>query len=73
MKPQYEVPVSTSKKQKKEERHKQWKVKQLHGNFIRKAEEIRSEETWGWIWKGYLKKETEELIFTAQKQALRTN
>ena len=37
MKPQYEVPVSTSKKQKKEERHKQWKVKQLHGNFIRKT------------------------------------
>ena len=37
MKPQYEVPVSTPKKQKKEERHKQWKVKQLHGNFIRKT------------------------------------
>ena len=32
--PQYEGPVSTAKKQKKEERHKQWKEKQLHGKFI---------------------------------------
>ena len=27
----------------------------------------------GWIWKGYLKKETEGLIFAAQEQTLRTN
>ena len=43
------------------------------GKFIREAEEIRSEETWGWIKKGYLEKETEGLTFAAQKQALRTN
>ena len=34
---------------------------------------MRSEETWGWIRKGYLKKETESLIFAAQEQVLRTN
>ena len=71
--PQYEVPVSTAKKQKKEERHKQWKEKQFHGKFIIETEEVRSEETWGWIRKGYLKKETKGLIFAAQEQALRTN
>ena len=71
--PQYEGLVSTAKKQKKFERHKQWKEKQLHVKFIRETEEVRSEETWGWIMKGYLKKETEELIFTAQEQGLRTN
>ena len=27
----------------------------------------------GWIWKSYLKKETEGLIFAAQEQTLRTN
>ena len=69
---QYEGPGSKAKKQKKEERHKQWKEKQLHGKFIRETEEVRSEETWGWIRKGYLKKETEGLIFAVQKQALRT-
>ena len=67
--PEYEGPVSTAKKQKKEERHKQWKEKQLHGKFVRETEEVRSEETWGWITKGYLKKETEGLIFAAQEQA----
>ena len=71
--PQSGGPVSTTKKQKKEQKHKQWKEKQLHGKFIREKEEIRSEETWGWIRKGYLKKETEGLIFAAQEQALRTN
>ena len=43
--PQYEGPVSTAKKQKKKERHKQWKEKQLHSKFIRQTEEVRSEET----------------------------
>ena len=71
--PEYEGPVFTAKKQKKEERHKEWKEKQLHGKFVRETEEVRSEETWGWIRKGYLKKETEGLIFAAQGQALRTN
>ena len=45
--PQYGGPVSTAMKQKKEQRYKQWKEKQLHGKFIRETEEIRSEETWG--------------------------
>ena len=61
----YGGPVSTPKKQKKEQRHKQLKKKQLHGKFIREAEEIRSEETWGWVSKGCLREETEGLIFAA--------
>ena len=43
--PQYGGPVSPTKKQKKEQRHKQCKEKQLHDKFIRETEEIRSEET----------------------------
>ena len=43
-------------KQKKERSHKQWKEKHQRGEFIRETEEVRSEETWGWIRKGYLKK-----------------
>ena len=71
--PQYEGLVSTAKKQKKEEKHKQGKEKQLHGKFIKETEEVKSEEAWGWIRKVYLKKETESLIFAAQEQTLRTN
>ena len=68
-----ELPVSSAKKQKKKERHKQWKENQLHGKFARETEEVRIGDTWGWIRKGYLKKETEGFIFAAQEQALRTN
>ena len=71
--PQYGGPVSTTKKQKKKQRHKKWKEKQFHGKFIRETEEIKSEETWESIRKGYLKKEIEGLIFAGQEQALRTN
>ena len=46
-------------------------MKKLHGKFVRETEEVRSKETWGWIRKGYLKKETEGLIFSTQEQALR--
>ena len=45
--PEYEGPVSTAKKQKKEERHKQWKEKRLHVKFARKAEKVRNEEKLG--------------------------
>ena len=71
--PKYEVSVSTAKKQKKEERREQWKKKHLRGKFLRETEENKSEETWGWVRKGYLKKESECLIFAAQEQAPRTS
>ena len=38
---EYDGPVSTAKKRKKEERCKQWKEKQLHGIFVR--EKMKSE------------------------------
>ena len=69
---EYKGPVSTSKKQKKEERPKQWKGKQFHGKFVRETE-VRSEKAWRWVRKDYLKKETEGSIFAVQQQALRTN
>ena len=71
--PEYGGPESTAKKQKKEERHKQRKEKQLHGKFVREKEEAKSEQKWGWIKTSYLKRETENLIFAAQEQALRTS
>ena len=71
--PEYEGPASTTKKQKKGEKHSQWKEKQLHGKFVRETEEVISQVTWRWIRKCYLKKEKVGLIFAAQEQALRTN
>ena len=41
--PEYEGSVATAMKQKEEERHKQWKEKQVHGEFVRETEQVRSE------------------------------
>lgn len=71
--PEYKGPVFTAEKQKKEERNKQQKEKQLNKKFVEETEETRTEETWEQIRKGYLKEETEGLIFAAQEQVLRTN
>ena len=65
--PEHEKSVSTVKKNKKEERHMQWKEKHLHGKFVRETEEVWSNETWGWNRKGYLKKETEGARYLQHK------
>ena len=62
-----------TKKTRREERHKRWREKSLHGKLIREIDDIKDESSWDWIRKGSLKKETEGMIFAAQEQALRTN
>ena len=45
----------------------------MHGAFLSDIEGTAVEESWRWLQNGYLKKETEGMIFAAQEQALRTN
>ena len=57
----------------KRKRTEVWSEKQLHGLFKRETEDL-SDVSRNWIKKtGELKKVTQELIFPAQDQALRTN
>ena len=58
---------------RKKKRTPKMEREKLHGKFKREKEEVRSQETWGWIRKGYLKKEKEEFIFAAQEQDLKPN
>ena len=55
-------------------REERYYNKSLHSVFFRETEEGRDENnSWLWVKKGYLKKETEGLIMAAQDQAIRTN
>ena len=45
----------------------------MNGQDLRQTEENSAKETWQWIKRGILKRETESLIIAAQDQALRTN
>lgn len=65
--------VDHYKQRRKEERYSEWKGGALHGQHLSMIEEISSNETWTWLVKGQLKKETEGLIMAAQTQSLRTN
>ena len=58
---------------KKNERKEQWREKVMHGQFVRQTEEILGNESWFWLKKGSLKRETESLIMAVQEQALATN
>ena len=49
-----------------------WKNKPMHGQFLRQTKDLASSDTWQWLQRGELKKETEGMIMAAQDQALRT-
>ena len=56
----------TSKSQKEE-----FQRKPMHGQFLRHTKDLSSNDTWQWLQRGELKKETEGMIMAAQDQALR--
>ena len=58
--------MTTTRKQKLEE-------KQLYGRFKLLINNISHQETWTWLRKETLKRETESLLIAAQDNAIRTN
>ena len=65
-----EQTASEYRLRRKKEKQEEWRQKAPNGHFITRIEV--SEDTWGWLRKGKLKKETEGMILTAQDQALPT-
>ena len=56
----------------KKKRAEEWYKKPLHGQFITQTKDVSTTDTWQWLVRGELKKETEGMIQAAQDQALRT-
>ena len=55
-----------------ESRMEEWQSKPMHGQFLKQTKDLSSNDTWQWLQRGELKKETEGMIMAAQDQALRT-
>ena len=53
-------------------RMEDWQNKPMHGQFLRQTKDLSSIDTWQWLQRGELKKETEGMIMAAQDQALTT-
>ena len=53
-------------------RMEEWQSKPMHGQFLRQTKDLSSNDTWQWLQRGELKRETEVMIMAAQDQALRT-
>ena len=50
----------------------EWQSKPMHGHFLRQTNDLSRDDTWQWLQRWELKKETEGMIMAAQDQALRT-
>ena len=61
------------KNRKEREKLSSWKEKKLHRQFAKDTDDIKTNESFNWLCKGEIKRETESLILAAQEQALNTN
>ena len=62
-----------TKKKILEKRRKNFMEKPLHLQFMKKTDELMTQETQNWLKTGLLKKETEGMLMAALDQALTTN
>ena len=56
----------------KQQRQEEWRTMQMSGQYLRQVEDKQDQNSWNWLKRGELKRETEGLILAAQSQAIRT-
>ena len=64
---------SALKRSKEEKRLEDWEKEVQHGQYMRQAKEVRSDQSWALPQNGNVKRETESLIVAAQNLSIRTN
>ena len=62
------VDPKENKEKTSKSRMKEWQSQPLHGQFLRQTKDLSNNDTWQWLQKGKLKKETERMIMAAQNQ-----
>ena len=65
--------ASVLKRSKKKKRLEDWEEKVLHGQYLRQAKEVISDQCWAWLQNGDWKREIESVIVADQHQSIRTN
>ena len=60
------------KKRTSKFRMEDWQNKPMRSQFLRQTKDLSSNDTWQWLQRGELKKDTEGVIMAAQDQALKT-
>ena len=61
------------RKQKKDKRIRNWKKRELYGQFLNKRDEYASEEKCLWLTNDSMKIHSGSFIFAAQEQAFASN
>ena len=62
------------KRERKETLKRNWREKQMYGQFLRDMpDDVDQEKSWMWLLQSGLKASTEALICAAQEQAIRSN
>ena len=65
--------ASALKRSKNKKRLEDWEENVLHGQYLRRTKERRSDQCWAWLQNRDLKRDAESLSVTAQNQSIRAN
>ena len=65
--------IGRDSERNKERRKEGWQTKVMHGQHVRQTNDLAAQNSWQWLRRGSLKRQTERLIIAAQDQASGTN